>query len=231
MNCQRLFQQIISLMLIVLFLVACGAPPAKPTAFSPTATLTSIPLIATPTPSPTNTPSPVKLGEKVTDGNWEVTCSPPSRTKSIQVVVDLEKSVLLPGTITLKEGRNFLLVDCIIRNKTSITATYTLSDWRTNSTPQDSFLITGIDIARGDSGISLLIPPKTDGWALLSEPLEDPGSGSIFYLILPSDTAAKHPISVAPGTGRKRVLLFVLKDEATNVSFQFRDLPPYRLDK
>lgn len=59
MRFQTFLQQIISMTLILLFLVGCGAPAATPTPVPPTATPTPVPPTATPTPLATDTPTPI----------------------------------------------------------------------------------------------------------------------------------------------------------------------------
>ncbi|MFQ5853855.1 MAG: hypothetical protein ACE5JU_25125 [Candidatus Binatia bacterium] len=246
MSYQKFLSLMMDLTVGALFLVACAAPtptqavptpepeatatPAPPTLASGSLGPTLVPPTAM--PSLTSTPKHVELGETVTDGNWGVTCSSSNRAESVEAVADLEGGVLMPGTITInKEGLSFLLVECTVRNATSETTSYTLADIHTNSTPQDGLQLVGIDIARGASDALMLIPPEGDGWALLSKPMTGPGSGYVFYFRSLEGEAVEPPISVAPEEGSKRVFLFVLKDEATNVSFQFRDLPSFHLDE
>lgn len=59
MNRRKLSQLVIGVMLVILFVVGCGAPATTPTSEVPTATFTPEPLTATPTPiPPTVTPTP-----------------------------------------------------------------------------------------------------------------------------------------------------------------------------
>lgn len=52
MNHRKLLQQVIGVMLVMLFLVGCGSATPAPVAETPTATPTPIPPAATPTPEP-----------------------------------------------------------------------------------------------------------------------------------------------------------------------------------
>ena len=60
MSYQKLLQQMIGVMLVMLLLVGCGAPPATLVSEAPAATYTPVPSATTPTPiPPTATPTPI----------------------------------------------------------------------------------------------------------------------------------------------------------------------------
>lgn len=245
---RNLPQYLISLALTVLFILGCSTlqfipptattalPTVTPTAtpFPPTATpvpptATPTPLPPTVTPAPTSTPQVVELGTTVTDGKWEVTCSSTRRVESATVLPDLTGGLLVPGTFAPKGDNSLLLVFCTIRNTTSSTATYTLVDLHTKSTPEGRFHVLGIDVATGASATQGLI--VEDGWVLLSEPTASGvGSGHVFYISV-DGKASEHPISVAPGKGRERVFLAFVEGTPTDLVIQFQSLSPFRLGR
>ena len=106
MSHSKLLQQLVGMMLIVLFLVGCGTPAATPVPEAPTTTPMPEPPTATPTPVPptrTRTPIPPTATPTLTP------TVPPTPAPTVEygvetITLTTEDNIELAGTLFLSEG-------------------------------------------------------------------------------------------------------------------------------